>query len=127
MKDFFLSLCLCPSVSLSPSVCLHLSHQLPLPLSPPLHLQWFTVGIVDVDEGEEALSPSLLTSPPSLPPSLLTCSGSLWGLWMLMRGEKLLLTGTLAPMKGRSRYGLGIPTPNTWGSKVKVRRSQVKT
>lgn len=31
-----------------------------------------------------------------------TCSGSLYGLWMFIRGEKLLFTGTLAPMKGRS-------------------------
>lgn len=33
---------------------------------------------------------------------------------MCMRGEKLLFTGTRAPMKGRSLYGLGIPTPKTF-------------
>lgn len=32
----------------------------------------------------------------------ITCRGSLYGLWMFIRGEKLLFTGTRAPMKGRS-------------------------
>lgn len=42
-----------------------------------------------------------------------TCKGSLWGLWILIIGEKLLFTGTLAPRNGLNRYGFGIPTPNT--------------
>lgn len=37
---------------------------------------------------------------------------------MFISGEKLLFTGTLAPMKGRSLYGFGMPTPNTLNTQI---------
>jgi len=35
---------------------------------------------------------------------------------MLITGEKLLLTGTLAPRNDRILYGFWTPTPETWQS-----------
>jgi hypothetical protein len=43
-----------------------------------------------------------------------TCSVELYGLCIFIRGEKLLLSGTLAPKYGLNLYGLGIPTPKTY-------------
>lgn len=45
---------------------------------------------------------------------ILTMRAELKGLCILIKGEKLLLRGTLAPKNGRNRYGLGTPVPNTW-------------
>ena len=42
-----------------------------------------------------------------------TCKTVPWGLYMLITGEKLLLTGTFAPRNGRILYGFWMPTPDT--------------
>ena len=43
----------------------------------------------------------------------------LCGLCKCISGEKLVLTATLAPRRGRTRYGFGTPTPKTYHNKNK--------